>query len=78
MHSHLYLPAATPREMIFKNLFNFILSFLNPKTNISLSWTKMESDAFWRLFKDYENAGGDGYMHTPVRPAMMNLTVIDI
>ena len=30
------------------------------------------------LFTDYENAGGDGYMHSTVRPAMMNLTVIDI
>ena len=49
--------------------------YINPETNPDHSWTKMESEAFWELFRDYEDAGGDGYMHTVVQPAMQLLTV---
>jgi len=66
------------RNRLEDKLLEHYRHYTNPKTNPSLSWTSMESDAFWRLFKDYENAGGDGYMHSTVRPAMMNLTVIDM
>ena len=66
------------RNRLEDKLLEHYRHYTNPNTNPSLSWTRMESDAFWRLFKDYENAGGDGYMHSTVRPAMMNLTVIDI
>ena len=45
--------------------------------NPSQSWTEMESEAFWELFQDYEDAGGDGYMHTVVQPAMNLLKIID-
>lgn len=38
----------------------------------------MEAEAFWELFSDYEEAGGNGYMHTVVQPAMNRLTVIDL
>ena len=37
----------------------------------------MESEAFWELFREYENAGGNGYMHTEVQPAMELLTIVD-
>lgn len=46
--------------------------------NPSQSWNTMESDAFWQLFKDYEDLGGDGYMHTVVQPAMNKLDVVDV
>ena len=36
------------------------------------------TEAFWELFKEYEDAGGDGYIHTVVQPAMNLLKVIDI
>ena len=36
----------------------------------------MESDAFWKMFGDYEEAGGDGDMHTTVQPAMRLLDKI--
>lgn len=52
--------------------------YTNIETNPSQSWTKMESEAFWELFRDYEDAGGDGYMHTVVQPAMIRLAVIDM
>ena len=42
------------------------------------AWTIMESDAFWEMFGDYEELGGDGYMHTVVEPAMRQLSVIEM
>lgn len=42
------------------------------------AWTSMESSAFWGLFSEYEKAGGDGFMHEIVQPAMKVLRVIDI
>ena len=42
------------------------------------AWTSMEAEAFWELFKEYEDAGGNGYIHTVVQPAMNLLKVIDI
>lgn len=40
-------------------------------------WTRMEADAFWELFGDYEDADGNGYVHTVVQPAMNLLKIID-
>lgn len=45
--------------------------------NPTQSWKHMESEAFWALFKDYEDAGGDGFVHTIVQPAMNLLSIID-
>lgn len=66
------------RNRLEDKLLEHYRHYTNEKTNPSLSWTRMESDAFWRLFKDYEAVGGDGYMHSTVQPAMNKLTVIDI
>ena len=38
----------------------------------------MESDAFWEMFGDYEELGGDGYMHTVVEPTMRQLIIVDM
>ena len=38
----------------------------------------MDSEAFWELFREYEEAGGNGYMHTVVQPEMARLTIIDV
>lgn len=51
--------------------------YTDASRNPSQSWTSMESEAFWELFGDYERAGGDGYMHTEVQPAMNHLHVVD-
>lgn len=40
-------------------------------------WSKLESDAFWDLFDDYESRGGDGYIHSIVEPVMRGLREID-
>ena len=46
--------------------------------NPGRSWSKMESQAFWQLFTEYENRGGNGYMHTVVAPAMKQLRVTEL
>lgn len=52
--------------------------YTNVNTNPSQSWTSMEAEAFWGLFRDYEEAGGNGYMHSVVQPAMTALRVRDL
>lgn len=51
--------------------------YTDKQRNPNQTWTKMESEAFWELFSDYEDMNGDGYMHTVVQPAMNLLKVID-
>lgn len=60
------------RDLLLQN-FRY---YTNIDRNPSQSWTEMESEAFWELFRDYEDLGGNGYMHTEVLPAMERLTVI--
>lgn len=52
--------------------------YTNKDTNPSQTWTRMESEAFWELFRDYELAGGNGYMHTDVLPAMERLVIVEM
>lgn len=52
--------------------------YTNQEQNPSQSWTKMESEAFWDLFRDYEDLGGNGYIHTEVQPAMERLLVVEV
>lgn len=51
--------------------------YTNEERNPNQTWTRMESEAFWELFRDYEDMNGDGYMHTVVQPAMNLLKIID-
>ena len=62
------------RDRILQN-YRF---YTNPETNPSMSWTRMECEAFWELFRDYEEAGGNGYVHTEVLPAMEKLIIIEL
>lgn len=39
-------------------------------------WTKLESEAFWDLFKRYEAHGGNGYVHSVIEPVMRELREI--
>ena len=61
------------RDMLLQN-YRY---YTNKERNPSQTWTKMESEAFWELFKDYEDLGGNGYMHTEVQPAMERLIVVE-
>lgn len=46
--------------------------------NPTAAWTRMESEAYWEMFKDYEDLQGNGYIHSVVEPAMRLLTVIEM
>lgn len=52
--------------------------YTNKDRNPQLAWTRMESEAFWELFRDYEDAGGDGYIHSEVQPAMNSLFIVEM
>lgn len=45
-------------------------------SNPTQSWSEMEKETFYSSFQDYEELGGNGYMHSTVEPAMAALTVI--
>lgn len=62
------------RDMLLQNYRYYTSEQQNP----SKSWTRMEAEAFWELFREYEEAGGDGYMHTDVQPAMERLLVVEV
>ena len=58
-------------------LLRYFRYYTDPEKNPSRSWMRMEADAFWALFKDYEDRGGNGHMHSIVRPAMEELHIIE-
>jgi len=40
------------------------------------AWTEMEHHSFFELVKDYEDLGGNDYVHSDVLPDMNRLRVI--
>ena len=62
-------------ETKLKELKDSLIRYYN-RYKDSDGWTELEKDAFWDLFDDYENRGGDGYIHTIVEPAMRELKEI--
>lgn len=66
------------RNKLRSKLLQYYRVYANPEKNPSQTWTIMESDAFWQLFRDYEDLNGDGYMHTEVQPAMNKLTIVGL
>lgn len=61
------------RDLILQN-FRY---YTNPKTNPNQTWTHMEAETFWELFHDYEDMGGNGYVHSEVLPKMEQLLIVD-
>lgn len=59
-----------------KKLKEKLVGYYNKYKN-SDGWTKVEKDVFWDLFEEYENRGGDGYIHSIVEPVMRELKEID-
>lgn len=62
------------RDRLLQNFRYFTSEEKNPMQ----AWTRMEAEAFWELFKDYEDAGGNGYVHSEVQPAMNLLELIEV
>lgn len=67
---------AKENETKLKELKGSLVRYYNKYKNAG-EWSKIEKDAFWDLFDDYEKRGGDGYIHTIVEPAMRELKEID-
>jgi hypothetical protein len=52
--------------------------FMDKDRNPMHAWTEMEHHAFFRLVEDYEELGGNDYVHSVVLPDMNSLEVIRI
>lgn len=50
--------------------------YSSKQKNPMQAWSEMEAKAFWDMFGDYEDAGGNGHMKTEVKPAMRRLEEI--
>lgn len=66
----------TKRNELRDRLLQSYRYYTSRDKNPMLSWSEMEADAFWKMFGDYEEADGDGHMHTKVQPEMRSLNVI--
>lgn len=60
------------RENLLQAYRYYTSSTINPKR----AWTAMEAHAFWEQFGNYEDRGGNGYMHDTVKPEMNKLIEI--
>ena len=58
-------------------LLKYYRRYANLEINPSQSWPRIEAEAFWALFNDYEEAGGNGHMKDTVAPAMRSLNIVD-
>ena len=67
---------AKENETKRKELKGSLVTYYNKYKDIG-EWSKIEKEAFWDLFDDYEKRGGDGYIHTIVEPSMRELREID-
>lgn len=63
-------------ESELKRLKDSLVRYYN-KYKPAGEWSKLEKDAFWDLFYEYEQRGGDGYVHSIIEPAMRELREID-
>lgn len=63
-------------ETELKRLKDSLVRYYNKYKNTG-EWSKLEKDAFWDLFDDYESRGGDGYIHSIVEPFMRGLKETD-
>lgn len=52
--------------------------YTDKRRNPKQVWNRMEAEAFWELFGDYEAVNGDGYIHTVVQPAMNLLKIVEM
>ena len=52
--------------------------YTSEERNPLQAWTAMEADVFWKVFRDYEDDGGDGYVHSEIEPAMRQLRTVEM
>ena len=63
-------------ETKLKELKSSLVRYYN-KYKVIGEWSKLESEAFWDLFSEYEERGGDGYVHSIIEPVMRELREVD-
>ena len=63
-------------ETKLKELKGSLIRYYNKYKDMG-EWSRLEKDAFWDLFDDYEKRGGDGFIHSIVEPVMRELKDID-
>lgn len=61
---------------IRENLLQAYRYYTSLSINPKRAWTAMEAHAFWEQFGNYEDRGGNGYMHDTVKPEMNKLIEI--
>lgn len=66
------------KNKIKTDLLGWFHFYTNKAKNPQLAWTEMESDVFWSNFAEYEDLGGNGFMHNDVRPAMNALEIVSM
>ena len=59
-----------------KELKDSLVRYYNKYKDVG-EWSKLEKDAFWDLFDDYSDRGGNNYVHSVIEPVMRNLREID-
>ena len=52
--------------------------FTDPVKNPKKAWSEMEHHSFFKLVEDYEELGGNDYVHSDVIPDMNMLTVVSM
>ena len=50
--------------------------FTDDSKNPLLAWSEMEHHAFFELVRDYEDLGGNDFVHSVVLPAVNELNVV--
>ena len=65
------------RNKLRDKLLHLYRFYTDKERNPDQVWSRMDSETFWELFGDYEDMGGDGYIHTIVQPAMNLLKIVD-
>lgn len=64
------------RNKLRERLLQSYRYYTSKDKNPLQAWSEMEADAFWKSYNDYEELGGNGHVHTEVKPAMRNLETI--
>lgn len=63
-------------ETKLQELQDCLIRYYNKYKEIG-KWSKLEKQAFWNLFEEYEKRGGNGYIHSIVEPGMRELKEIE-
>ena len=66
------------RNKLRDKLIQYHRHYTNPETNPSGTWTRLESEAFWEFAREYEDKGGNGFIHSEVLPDMERLPIVEV